>query len=175
MRFMAYQIDIANLSDARLIQWLFEVAFTIGCIQGAILLTQLRKFIAISWIFITSIGGVLAFAIGQFIFFFLMFTYVPASTGFLIGGVLLGFVHSLILRKFPRAFVIIPTTAAAYFISWSMLSAIFIQASDSYTSAPANADFIYTTTKSGILLGTIQGAGLLCVLSRPSKIQGDAD
>lgn len=170
MYLMAYRIDVANYpaSNDGSLQWIYECIFVLACVQGFILCTM-RSWKFVLWFPVSIVGGWVGFSIGLFFYYLFFFALRPLGLAFAIGGGILGCRQGLILKRFPKANVMILATALSYWFLWTPIVLIFLQASDQYTYLPDDFNFARIVAYRGAIAGLIQGSGLLYVLSHTPK------
>ncbi|MBE9100706.1 hypothetical protein [Vacuolonema iberomarrocanum] len=167
---MAYRIDMANypVPDDGSLQWIYECIFVLACVQGFIL-CAMRSWKFVLWFPVSIVGGWVGFSIGLFFCYLFFFALRPLGLAFAIGGGVVGFGQGLILKRFPKANVMILATALSYWFLWTPIVLIFLQASDRYTSLPDDFNFARIVAYRGAIAGLIQCSGLLYILNHTPK------
>jgi hypothetical protein len=150
------------------LNWIYESILLLSIVQGLLLCTKSWKFIW--WIPISVIAGCLGFWVGTILFIVSIVTIFPPGFGMGVGGAVLGFAQWAMLRKFSKAYVLIISTALAYWIAWTSIVHIYWFSQDQYFDAQSLSidNFVWMVTIKGVLLGLLQALGLFYVFNSNS-------
>jgi hypothetical protein len=165
MKFWAEKTDFPSVIS---IQWVYEVIFVYSILSGLALCIKTRKFIL--WIPTSILLGWVGFTIGLVLFYaFALSSFIPPGVGFAIGGAILGISQYLLIREYPKAYLIIYAQALSYWIVWPLIVLTIFSSSDPYTPTPSRTDFISLIEGKGLLLALLNGATLLYIFKSSRK------
>jgi hypothetical protein len=180
---MIYQLNASGrlLVENMSVQWMAQGIALIAIVQGLILGVRSWK-LSVLWISVNIILGWVGFAFG-YVCFFLILIFggaIPPFLSFLsfaVSGSVLGLIQWGILRRFPRAYLMILATSLTWLILWGTLTMMFAAHSlaalhtDSvdpeYTYS--NIEFIQKAVKSTMFAGFAQGIGIFYALRERPK------